>query len=397
MLISRSFAAGFVALLAVIFALRCHSTYGVFNDTKDEAVHIASGLELWHSGRYTVDLQHPPLARLAFGLTARLAGLRYASPRALWAAGGVDSYWRTLAAARMGNLIFVPLLLWYVFIWGRQLYGPAAGLLAAALASLSPNLLAHAALATVDFGAATTSFIAAYYFWRWSREPGSRNCLKAALAFGVAALTKFSALVFVPAMAALFFLVARWNKRPGLNPQRWWAALQRAALFSAVVLLLMWGGYLFDVGLLPQAVFFAPHGSFAHRVVGAVETLAGHRKIPAPALARGVLQVLAKNAAGHPSYLLGRIRQFGWWYYFPLALAVKTALPMLLLVAAGLALWALKAGGEQATAMRDPLTALAIILLISMSSTLNLGVRYILVIYPFFALIAAGVDRKSVV
>ncbi|MBI3696163.1 MAG: glycosyltransferase family 39 protein, partial [Acidobacteria bacterium] len=178
---SRRLVASSIAILVVLFVLRCYSTYRVFNDTKDEAVHISSGLEVWDHGRYRVDVQHPPLARLAIGLSARLAGLRYASPGDLWKAGGVD-YWRTLSAARLGNLIFVPLLLSYIYLWGRRLYGPVPGLAAAALASLCPNLLAHASLATVDFGAATTSFISAYYFWRWSREPGPRNCLKTAVA-----------------------------------------------------------------------------------------------------------------------------------------------------------------------------------------------------------------------
>ena len=38
-----------VAALAALFAFRCYRTCFVFNDTIDEAIHIASGLELWRS------------------------------------------------------------------------------------------------------------------------------------------------------------------------------------------------------------------------------------------------------------------------------------------------------------------------------------------------------------
>ena len=89
-----------LAALTLVFALRCYSTYRVFNDTKDEAAHIASGLEVWDRGRYTIDLQHPPLARLALGLAALLGGLHASGVHDLWATGSVDSYWRTLTAAR---------------------------------------------------------------------------------------------------------------------------------------------------------------------------------------------------------------------------------------------------------------------------------------------------------
>src|SRR5712692_2927264 len=199
MLLSRSVAGCSVAVLVAIFALRCYLTYPVFNDTKDEAVHIAAGLEIWHNGRYTIDRQHPPLARMAIGLGARLGRLPYGNPGALWATSNVDAYWRTLKAARMVNLIFVLPLFLGGYLWGKRLYGPAAGLAATALASMCPNLLAHAAVATVDFGAVATSSIAAFYFWKWSREPGTRSSVQSAVTFGLAVLTKFSALIFVPA------------------------------------------------------------------------------------------------------------------------------------------------------------------------------------------------------
>ena len=220
-----------LAVLILAFGFRCWQTDRVFNDTADEAVHISCGLEVLEHRRYTFEAQHPPLARVILAVPAYLAGLRHRQPALLWTGSSRESYWRTLGMARLGNLLWAPFLIVYVFLWGRRLHGPAAGIWAAALVSFCPNLLAHASLATLDFGAATMVVVSAYYFWRWSRQPGLRNCSAAALSFAIAVLTKFSALVFLPPMAALFFLIARWDSKPGAPSRRWSAALERGVLF----------------------------------------------------------------------------------------------------------------------------------------------------------------------
>ncbi len=364
-----------LALLTLIFCLRSISTYRILNDTADEAVHISCGLQVLETGRYTLEAQHPPLARILLAVPAYCGGLRSSARFVLWPAGDREFYWRTLSLARLGNLIWAPFLIGYVYLWGRRLYGPAAGLVAAALASFCPNVLAHASLATLDFGAATAIFISAYYFWRWSEQPGLRPCLLAALAFGVAVLTKLSALVLLPPLAAAFFLVAGslvtgW---PG-----WRTALGRGALFVAVAVLVVWAGYLFDFGAIPASQFPTAREP-------AVQEAFGRRGVPAPQFWRGVLDVSGHNAQGHPCYLLGELGQLGWWYYFPVALAVKTTLPLLLLV--GLALVRSVRHGRAALL---PLLAAAVVLAVCLPSHLNLGIRHVLVIYPFFTLAAAS-------
>jgi hypothetical protein len=43
----------------------------------------------------------------------------------------------------------------------------------------------------------------------------------------------------------------------------------------------------------------------------------------------GVVALKAHNDAGHMSFLLGHVRSNGWWYFYLVALAVKTPLPLL--------------------------------------------------------------------
>ncbi|MCX6626445.1 MAG: glycosyl transferase, partial [Candidatus Solibacter sp.] len=101
---------------------------------------------------------------------------------------------------------------------------------------------------------------------------------------------------------------------------------------------------------------------------------------PAPQLLDGLWQVHNHVDAGHTAYLLGRHSFHGWWYFFPVALGVKTPLAILLLAALGV------------FALRRPLwmpaVLTAVILLINLPTSLNIGVRYMLPLYPLLALTA---------
>jgi hypothetical protein len=109
---------------------------------------------------------------------------------------------------------------------------------------------------------------------------------------------------------------------------------------------------------------------------------------------------------GHPAYLLGQQSPKGWWYYFPVVFAVKTPTAVLLLVVGclGMGVWRLARGYRSLTvavlknlpfkwvALAMPMVVYGAMLL---TSHVNLGVRYLLPVYPFlFILLAAVVTRK---
>src|SRR5207237_209121 len=59
--------------------------------------------------------------------------------------------------------------------------------------------------------------------------------------------------------------------------------------------------------------------------------LLSHLSLPREAkdLLNGIVAVKAHNDSGHLSYLLGRTGTTGWWYFYLVALAVKTPIPLL--------------------------------------------------------------------
>jgi len=106
--------------------------------------------------------------------------------------------------------------------------------------------------------------------------------------------------------------------------------------------------------------------------------------------AEGVMALKAHNDTGHVSFLLGNLKAGGWWYFYLVALAVKTPLPLLLTGIVGLFLLA-RDGLRWASTWRMAPVVLFVTLLVFASafSRINIGIRHVLILYPFLVLGAA--------
>src|SRR5207245_9739104 len=94
-----------------------------------------------------------------------------------------------------------------------------------------------------------------------------------------------------------------------------------------------------------------------------------------------------KHSEPRPAFLLGRVSNDGWWYFFPVTFALKTPVPLLVLL--GLAVATRR---RHATPWRDELVLwlpVAIYAMVAVIRALNIGHRHLLPIYPFL-FVAAG-------
>jgi hypothetical protein len=94
---------------------------------------------------------------------------------------------------------------------------------------------------------------------------------------------------------------------------------------------------------------------------------------------------------GHLSYLMGN-QGVGWWYYFPVAFAVKTPVTTLivLIVVACQGVLLIK---RPSLPVAVAICCVASLLAAAAASQLNIGIRHILPLYPFlFAILACGVN-----
>lgn len=378
--------AGVVALVAAALAVRA-ATH--FPQTYDEAAHIAAGLEWLQTGRYQYDPQHPPLARIAVALGPALAGAHLHHQRTVWEEGNAilvagGHYARTLTLARLGVVPFFLLLLAVTWMWARRLDGEGAAALAVLLVGSTPQLLAHAGLATTDLPVAATVCAALYTFSRWLDHPTRGSTLAFALALGAALVTKLSSLPFlgfgIPLIAATRWALGRQHATgraadpPGPDAAAPAARGKpepfppvRFALAGALgAALVVWATYRFHVvlarGVLP---------------------------VPAPEFLGGLRQLVEHNRGGHSAYLFGRVSDSGWWYYPLVALAVKTPLPLLTLTVVAVAVTWRERTAPGAWRLAAPLVAAAGIIVTAMLASIDIGIRHILPIYPLLAVAGA--------
>ena len=376
-------------------------TYSVFNQTWDEGVHLAAGMEWMDRGAYTYEALHPPLARVSVALAPYVAGLRSFGLADPWSEGNEilharGSYTYNLALARLGVLPFFVLAAGILWVGSRAVFGRAVALLGVLLFTTLPPVLAHAGVATTDMPFTGTFLLALLSFVLWLERPTLTRGLLLGAATGLAVLAKFSALVFLPSCGAAL-LLCRWVATRGVHHETAPGRSRRAAGVSVAALtafMVVWTGYRFSVKPLttaserPHATvdrFFGPSGRLHDLGYSVVEAV----PLPAPELLLGVNQARHINAEGRKSYLLGEVREEGWWYFFPVALGVKTPIAFLLLAFIGLVAQARLARRTKDWLPVVPGTAALALLLICLTSKIDIGVRHILPIYPLLA-VAAG-------
>jgi hypothetical protein len=102
----------------------------------------------------------------------------------------------------------------------------------------------------------------------------------------------------------------------------------------------------------------------------------------------GVSNVLRRNALGMPTYFFGEVRRGGHWLFFPTVILVKTPIPFLVLLAVGVV--ALLRLPRETRTWRQiaPLAAGSAVLVATLPSKINIGLRHVLPVYPFFAVVA---------
>jgi hypothetical protein len=364
------------AILILIAAVRIASTYTALAHTVDEPIHLGAGMEYLDHGTMTGDVSHPPMARVLSALGPWLAGEHWHHTGNTTTDGtavlGRDAHYdRMLALARLGILPLFLLACVVVFLWGNRAGGPLAALMATFLFTTLPPVLAHAGVVTTDMAATAFTAAGAYAGLLWAERPDWRRTVILGLTLGLGMLAKYSLLVFLPAIFAAMYL-CQWRGARAIPVQlreHW----RQALVAAAIACLVIWAGFRFSWG----PVNFA------------------QLSLPAPRFFDGLNDVRVHNADGHASYILGEQHHFGVWYFFPVTLAVKTPLAMLVLLLYG-------AGWNPARRLFTgaswrainlprvaPLLAYAaVILAIGMSSRINIGVRHVLPIYVALATLA---------
>lgn len=388
-----------VAALILLSVGRVVSTYHVFSQVWDEPYHIASGLEWWQNGVYHLAVEQPPLSHIAVSALLYFRGVRVSHFEDPWRDGNASltafgRYAENLSCARLGTLPFWIMSCLLVFVIGRRLYGNATALVALLLFSTLPPALGFAGLAYTDMALVAGML---FFAWRWvafTDEPGLRNGVWLGVSVSFALLSKYSAIPYIGLAAAFTAAAAiRGKKIEWPRP----ATLLRAApvllCIGVTAFLCMWACFRFSVEpIAPNAGQAHPgldrrlgQSGLLHRVA----YLALDTPVPLAELARGVAQLGVHAKEGHLTYTFGKVRRMGTSYYYPVLLVLTIPVGLVVLLGWGGLNLRRASGGGSPFAHPALFSVPVAVLLVNLFSSINIGFRHNLPVYPFVCLVGA--------
>jgi len=378
--------------------------------TVDEPNHILAGHRHW-CGDFGINPEHPPLLKLI--ATAPLnfrelseppweCGSKFTSKFDAFSYGstflvenGVDSVVITtrLAASLMSLLLA---LLVYLAAW--EMFGRWEALTALAIVAFEPSFIGHGSIITTDMSISATSFGAMYALYRYGKDQTWLRFLVAGLAFGLMLAAKHSAVIFIGILFALLIAdVVLFRKTET------WVVNQIFRRTAALVgiflmgLMILWSFYGFRYRAIPNVTAGTISVADYIKENGRPESIGS---LPAQ-----VTEAISRTQIFPESYVLGMADVISWgsrntvlfgrnyptgkWFFFPVALAVKTNLALLLLLPLGLIF--LFFNREKWLEGMYLLVPAVVFFVFASSSNFTNGIRHILPIYAFLiVLVAAG-------
>lgn len=404
----------YLAMMAGLVALiRCASIVTVYNHTTDELAHIAGAVGLYETGRNLYMVEHPTLQRLVVGAALKWVGVSYPKARML---SGVQSrpdanlagadivfrgrvpYWKVLATARLANLIFAGVLLFFTYRLGAYLANPLVGMLATVFVSLDANFLAHSALVTTDIPAAAGFLAATYYAVRFAARANWKTATAAGVALGLAMSCKFTCVLLAPAILMLILIRAvRHARTSTLNantggppvPHGFWRRVvphvPRLRYFIAIgviAFISLWATYLFNVGRLGDQHLFEDV-----KVWDKIPRWVKDAPIPMPAMPLGVMFMGAIAKTGFPCYFNGQLGFKGHLAYFPEAILIKSPVGLVVALLLAVVVIGFAGRGRRRWLLAGCLVLPpSLLMLTAMTGKLQIGIRHVLPVIPFIYL-----------
>lgn len=371
--------------------------------TNDEFVHIPSGHRYLVERDFTINPEHPPLAKLLASLPLLLVSVQSLPPveRNNHAFVGFtvhysSQFWE-LNKSRWWQIVFwsrVPMVMLtlalgvLIFVSGQTFFGPRAALLSVALFTLEPTMLAHGWIVHTDIPAAFAYLLFFLMLGRYWLSPTFGRAMWLGVATGVALLMKFSLVIVAPIfLGALVYRAVRRGSLEISRPRQ----IAQSILPAICAGLIVNAGYFFQRPKLAQqdAIWvLATAGNLASGDWLLNMFNWGSKILPTYYLF-GIYSVYIHNRDGHPASLLGDYEWSGWWYYFPTAFVLKTSLPFLVLTVVALR-WALWTAIKRERVLIPILAFVVLYLAMAMTSRINIGVRHIAPIFPFLFLLGGA-------
>jgi len=409
--------------------------------TYDEIVHLTAGYSHLKLGDFRLVTEHPPLVFLWSSVPLLFQDLSFPSL--------YEKAWNTSDAWGLGWQFFYNcgndhriMLFWgrlmasvlsvgmgiLIYLWSRRLFGSKGALGTLVLFSFSPTMLAHGKLVNTDMVVSFLFVSSVWGIWRVLHHFTIKSVILSALSLTGLFLTKFSAVLIIPIGILLVLIwlasggetvLGKKREKVKKVPKKLILVAILLIVYVSMVFLGIWTahGYRFSpfkAGDIKKAEFamrfrrsegespweyLLKEKTFTSRVIGWLRD----KKLLPEGYLYGFFYAL-KTTEERSSFLNGKAGIKGWWYYFPYAFLVKTPLPLFFILGLTvISFWISskkperegKKTGKQSLSVvlykTSPLWCLfTVYWLVSLRTSLNIGHRHILPVYPILFIFAGG-------
>ncbi|MBR8831921.1 MAG: hypothetical protein N5P05_002580 [Chroococcopsis gigantea SAG 12.99] len=305
--------------------------------------------------------------------------------------------------AKLATIFISTILAIYIFIWSRELYGLPSAFLAIGLYILEPNIIAHSRLVTQDLWGTASVFIAVYYFWKYLQCRTLRNASLSIIFFALAQVSRFTSVYLIPIylILGLSFFKPYISKFLGkINIYAFSRGLKKLSLYMIFLIitttLIINLGFSFERSFTPLKDY-----QFTSKTFTKLQENPILKSLPVPlpyAYLQGLDMGQSKQESGFgsgSSYLLGEIgftkgKLHGFLDYYAIAFLFKVPISLQIFIFLGLS--SLFFYRKELNIWQNESFLLLPVFIYSLSFSLmnaQLGIRYILMIFPFLIILAA--------
>lgn len=345
----------------------------------DELAHIPAGYGYLKYQDFRLNPEHPPLTKVLSAIPLVFMDLKFPTESKAWKTD-VNGQWDAgrefifgsgndadtiIFWARIGAILLTLILTLIIYYISKKLTGPILAFLPTTLFAFSPAVLAHGHYVTTDIAAAFGILISLYSYANFLKNPTTKNGVFATICFGLAQLSKFSAILLIP-----FYLIIAvvWGiykasqvkvapiggSKLGTFFKMPIVELARLAVIGiAATILIIYPVYFvftrnYPIERQAQETEYLMT-SFAEgptkpgkicipmRCIAEATIWMSGKEITRPfaEFMLGVLMVTQRSVGGNTSYFLGEVSNLGSRTYFPVVFGLKeTPMSLLLLLTA---------------------------------------------------------------
>lgn len=401
----------FAGLLLVIFFVTL--VFIVLNKsvTFDEPDHILSG---YVYPNVILDQDHPPLVKFIVSLPLRFLNPHINGDPSEFVDTDVNEYGKDflfhsgndaekiIFVTRFTMIVLAVIFGFLVYSYSCKLYGFWAGLFSLFLFCFCPVILAYSGFVILDVAVSMFILLSVFTFYRFCMKPTIWNLIIVSIVFGLAQVSKFSAILLIPIFLVLIILLSLDKKfvfKKHADFLGKFLKMTSAFIFVlAIGYFIIWTIYKFDIGKVN--IFVATqHGAMSDVLdsknvfVSVADSFTKHISVLAPKYFEGVIAVSSYGVRGWKNYFLGQYFQSGPWYYFPIMFLIKTPIVLLGIFFYSVAFFIKRKNRFLEFKYRETLFLIVPILVFFVAAIFYrqpFGIRYILPVYPFIFVLAGN-------